>query len=177
MTTDAELLAMCEQLMADSVDRAAIAADKGCLTWTAAALRQAKTIATALKQRIERDRALLDAKPVLPDEIAELRAIWEASRYQEFTHDRAQVVCDALAKALRYIAQQAAQWRPISEAPRDGTKIIYRAICPITKEPFIGECYWREGEEIDPSWWDESCTMAVDARHFMPLPQPPKETP
>jgi hypothetical protein len=82
-------------------------------------------------------------------------------------------------------AALAAMWRPIEEAPRDGTEVLvaggtfYNSMSTFTDDlPFIG-----------PSWacWDDYCRewrgensgghdefFYYKPTHFMPLPSPPK---
>lgn len=61
------------------------------------------------------------------------------------------------------------RWRPISEAPRDGTTILV----------WFNDG-WAENEAIS-SWWDRehgwTCqyTDSIQPTHFMPLPAPPEE--
>ncbi len=71
------------------------------------------------------------------------------------------------------------QWRPISEAPKDGTVILLHS--PGMEPPVSVGCWdeqssWREGEPV--GWLHvEIDFMGSHARptHFMPLPAPPAE--
>ena len=64
-----------------------------------------------------------------------------------------------------------AQWRPITDAPKDGrTFLAYGAWPTFPSIPDICFCHWDEDDE----WWSfEGEEMFVT--HWMPLPEPPKE--
>jgi len=91
------------------------------------------------------------------------------------------------------------EWRPIEEAPKDGTDIILGAL-PQTYEGkmvparvtighwttqeecqiFVGDCggvcCCPEYDYADPWWhsWDGGFTEENHPTHWMPLPEPPK---
>ena len=64
------------------------------------------------------------------------------------------------------------QWRPISEAPRDGTRIIvYRPNAYKISHGYIDEI----GEDyFKGKHWMKS-NFVNQPTHFMPLPQPPTD--
>ena len=83
------------------------------------------------------------------------------------------------------------EWRDISTAPRDGTKILgfepdglhgptYAVIYWYTQEPFPGyepaeNGLFRQvfyGEAY--SWWEGADYSPFNATHWMPLPEPPE---
>ena len=55
----------------------------------------------------------------------------------------------------------AMQWRPISEAPRDGTRILIT-----NKTPFVSRYQYGV--------WDVDGGQVYNATHWMPLPPPPE---
>jgi hypothetical protein len=72
-------------------------------------------------------------------------------------------------------------WRPISEAPRDGTRLLLCHAGPGTRV-FIG--WWERAVKDDAGnqrgfWWDaakyrsECHTKANPPHWWMPLPEPP----
>ena len=63
-----------------------------------------------------------------------------------------------LALARRVAAMQ---WRPISEAPRDGTRILIT-----NKTPFVSRYQYGV--------WDVDGGQVYNATHWMPLPPPPE---
>ena len=65
-------------------------------------------------------------------------------------------------------------WRPISEAPRDGTHILlWQGGC----DPACVVGYWDEDDEL-PSWRDyQHCIldfMDEPITHWLPIPQAPE---
>lgn len=79
-------------------------------------------------------------------------------------------------------------WRPISEAPKDGTRIILTNGNTVAEgewlhvEPFVKEVRDGEGRYIDQieneghdDWIDCIGGMLPPPTHWMPLPPPPKD--
>jgi len=64
----------------------------------------------------------------------------------------------AFREALRSLPASGAGWRPISEAPKDGTNVLYR-----NQFRDIGFCHWDEGydEDDQPCWWDNEADQEV----------------
>jgi len=78
---------------------------------------------------------------------------------------------DAASVLIRKLATPASAWRPIAEAPRDGTRVLLS----YDNEMHIGGCastdkYWRIG--YDAYGYIEE----FYASHWMPLPAPPTST-
>lgn len=69
------------------------------------------------------------------------------------------------------------EWQPIDTGPKDGTSVIVAS-----EGGFVGEAkYWAKYWENYGNWWWANChpTDSYDgeimyARHWMPLPEPPK---
>lgn len=63
------------------------------------------------------------------------------------------------------------QWRPISEAPMDGTVFI------ALQDGDIYKCDWREEDDYEgghrEGWWDHINISFEEPTHYMPLPDPP----
>lgn len=73
------------------------------------------------------------------------------------------------------IAELQKPWRPIEEAPKDGTGLLF-----MTKEGIVVEGCWDSGfsmwqwNYLDIATHDLGCqTIEVEATHWMPLPAPP----
>lgn len=70
----------------------------------------------------------------------------------------------------------ASEWKPIAEAPRDGTRVLYSGATD-------GIIRWvTMGRWVEDAGWYEINTDPTDARsdedyptHWMPLPAPPTE--
>lgn len=72
-------------------------------------------------------------------------------------------------------AEAAMQWRPISEAPKDGTIILVHRFGCAT--PFLAA--WLDGAAIaQPGWHhvDINKRFHTDPTHYLPLPAPPEAT-
>jgi hypothetical protein len=67
------------------------------------------------------------------------------------------------------------QWRPISEAPRDGTEILAWADEVVRMKWVEGDDYglWVYADET----LSDICPDAIQPAHFQPLPPPPEATP
>lgn len=97
---------------------------------------------------------------------------------------------DALATA----AQSEPQWMPIETVPKDGRKLMLFYINRAGKARTVLAC-WLTDEEaaesdaddvgLEGGWyecidnWDDYCQVAIhegEPTHWMPLPQPPKDT-
>lgn len=75
---------------------------------------------------------------------------------------------DAAEVAMQFINQP--QWRDISTAPKDGSKIIvYRPIHDGNYIPKVGIDYWFKNR-----CWGKS-RSDTQPTHWQPLPEPPKE--
>lgn len=112
-------------------------------------------------------------------------AIWEALKAYCATEPRIPV--SAKQAADRYARMQAAiaayeqaKWRPIADAPKDGTSIL------ISSENWrtVWRGYYRaagiamdsEIERFGEGWTRENyCDSNLQPTHFQPLPEPPKE--
>lgn len=73
------------------------------------------------------------------------------------------------------------EWQPIETAPKDGTQILLRVDSVVHQGewqgPSDGAIYARTKSTFN--WFSVSCGSSLyDAAvtHWMPLPQPPKET-
>ena len=86
--------------------------------------------------------------------------------------------CEKIAKAVLH-ALQSEGWRPISEAPRDGTQLLLFAAVPeVEGLSFDGPIrltgYW---DSLDEAWCSTLSTFHgpfVKPTHFMPLAAPPE---
>lgn len=80
------------------------------------------------------------------------------------------------------------EWQPIETAPRDATRVL--VFCPTNDPPAreVFEAWWAipyESAPLDRGWWcyDGNKVMcsadvhSVGATHWMPLPDPPAESP
>jgi hypothetical protein len=85
--------------------------------------------------------------------------------------------CSVSASKARIKAlEDAAKWRPIESAPKDGTIILISGY--VGNRPESGERF-----VVSAMWWDESGGWKDDAlstdfyppTHWMPLPNPPQE--
>ena len=85
------------------------------------------------------------------------------------------------AQAALAAAADRAAWRPIEEAPKDGTSVLLYAECSHQvellsfKEPIVLTGYW---DEIDQAWCSTTSTWEgpfFEPTHFQPLPAPPTE--
>lgn len=77
-------------------------------------------------------------------------------------------------QAEQYLATSG--WLPISEAPKDGTRILLYS--PKYKECFVG--FWAVCLDDNDATWvimriDGNIIVCRDADHFQYLPQPPKD--
>lgn len=71
------------------------------------------------------------------------------------------------------LAYETDQWRPIAEAPRDGTMILAKGV----GDKDWGVICW---EPVHSTWacsWDNWPLEEFSATEFRLLPSPPKETP
>lgn len=85
-------------------------------------------------------------------------------------------VAEALA-ALERIKERT-QWRPIAEAPKDGTPslLFYPNSHPSWRNFHFGD--WSSGFFDGRSWQTGNISLATkNPTHFRPLPEPPKEKP
>ena len=72
-------------------------------------------------------------------------------------------------------AEAAMQWRPIEEAPKDGTEIM--TWVGGVAQPFVYLCRWSDSYSIHGlggNWTDGLCNMGIEVTHYMPLPAPPE---
>jgi len=77
----------------------------------------------------------------------------------------ADIVLDEAARRLKQIPQ----WRPIEEAPKDGTRIlVFRKKETGYENQIIGIDYWNR-----PGWMKSRLRMPPT--HWMPLPSPPED--
>lgn len=68
-------------------------------------------------------------------------------------------------------------WQPIETAPRDGTPLL--GFVPSYYQGKGGIClliWLKNAREPDGHWYDGHA-FKTDPTHWMPLPEPPKETP
>lgn len=100
-----------------------------------------------LLRRLAEDASFLESKGFIISSIREARA-----RIRELEAER--------------------QWRPIESAPKDGTSIIY-----LDGRECIGEAFWQDKDEHEPSWWDEANTEEVKPMYWTPLPDLPAAVP
>lgn len=72
------------------------------------------------------------------------------------------------------LAYEAAQWRPISEAPKDGAPILgYFGSTAGDEPPDMSVLVFHRGHWCEPTWPDVDLD---DPTHFRPLPAPPKDS-
>jgi len=73
---------------------------------------------------------------------------------------------------LALTAALGAMWRPISEAPKDGSSILAFAAA---YRDYYGVAQWAEADEdigsVEGWFWP----FAIRPTHFMPLPSPPAQ--
>jgi hypothetical protein len=72
---------------------------------------------------------------------------------------------DSLLAALDAV-DPARVWRPISEAPRDGTTVL--GLCRHHLRP-VQPVWFGDG-----GWWGPNGRSANKTTHFLPLPEPPE---
>lgn len=68
-------------------------------------------------------------------------------------------------------------WRPISEAPRDGTHVLIGELCPDVLVSLDGKResrFYQNVARYEGGNW-QAWGQNFEPTHFMPLPQPPKE--
>lgn len=72
-------------------------------------------------------------------------------------------------------ATQPSPWRPIAEAPRDGTRIL---ACPcFSGGGAVYQVRWRVMKRVPSRWESELGAVPLEPTHWMPLPAPPEVTP
>ncbi len=84
---------------------------------------------------------------------------------------------EVVAADLRAAAQavREREWRPIAEAPKDGTEIL--TWVGGVAEPFKYICRWSDSYSIHGlggNWTDGLCNMGIEVTQWMPLPAPPE---
>jgi hypothetical protein len=62
---------------------------------------------------------------------------------------------------------EAAQWRPIETAPKDGSTVLLYFADHSLAYPMIGTGFW---DGVTGQWWNKAWN---EATHWMPLPDPP----
>lgn len=73
-----------------------------------------------------------------------------------------------LIKAIDLIEQLLGEWRPIEEAPKDGTHLLLSDGENVTTGRFV-ESGWYETNSDPADYWDGS----LQPTHYRPLPLPP----
>ncbi len=68
------------------------------------------------------------------------------------------------------------EWRPIAEAPKDGSQVLCFAADSIGGPPFYGVAEWADADAdfpntVDGWFW----AYAQRPTHWMPLPEPPEQ--
>lgn len=135
------------------------------------------------------------ARAIIAAEIKEaVRTSWDTSGYVEARHETADAIIAALAAAGLVIEEG---WRPISEAPRDGTPVdlwivgardevsFYAPIPTKQGKQWGGRgpiCRWGHNPPNAPNWYPVDGLEAISGypisptvkvTHFRPLPPPP----
>ena len=124
------------------------------------------------------DTPLPTADEQLSDEL--LRRI--ACGLDSFDHDTGTAAAQELL-LLRSRSAERREWRPISEAPKDGTVVDLWCIAPGIAALDAGrttDCWFADGQwwRYDDQWGGDQCRSAVhNATHWQPLPSPPSKTP
>lgn len=118
--------------------------------------------------------------------VTKIKAAYDALRsaVRSGDFDAAEAALDRYEQWADYVfdARHAPQWRPISEAPRDGTPIL--VFGQPEKHPHLNS--WFERPVCIAAYWcaidDAFCIMGgdwlgpfVNPTHFMPLPEAPNE--
>jgi hypothetical protein len=71
------------------------------------------------------------------------------------------------------------EWKPIDTAPKDGTGFL--AFERISETHYtISVCVWENGPEGEGPYmvlFHDKHNVPINATHWMPQPEPPKETP
>ena len=97
---------------------------------------------------------------------------WEGSEDQA-TLDTDKEECEKALTAIR-AARAEWGWRPIADAPRDGTWILTWVGGVVKPFPYI--CAWSDSYSIHGlggNWNDGLCQMGIEVTHWQPLPPPP----
>jgi len=95
-----------------------------------------------------------------------------AKAFESFAERDTQHAADLRAAAQ---AVRAMEWRPIAEAPKDGTEIL--TWVGGVAEPFKYICRWSDSYSIHGlggNWTDGLCNMGIEVTQWMPLPAPPE---
>lgn len=90
------------------------------------------------------------------------------SRYTTMTLEQLEAEEAALQCALEAVRGKVSPWRPIEEAPRDGTVLDLRA-----SDIRWCDCFWHEDYGAWYTYQDGGHLLGVEPSHFMPLPTPP----
>jgi len=110
-----------------------------------------------------------------------------------FSNSTEVTLCSLLTQALDALDAAEAQWRPISEAPRDGTSILLFTKCHGAVEGWFSPGEWSEDTPISPADYSGAVWVCADdafqieveetepmhhgtATHWMPLPPAPRST-
>ena len=75
--------------------------------------------------------------------------------------------------------REAAAWRPIETAPRDGTRVlVYPAWYDAKSNDYrAGEAYWQRMMRKPGRWATGASSLPYEPTHWLPLPQPPAKEP
>ncbi len=106
--------------------------------------------------------ARLEAEAVFFENIGKVPGNPEAKQWGEDLRAAAQAVRER-------------EWRPIAEAPKDGTEIL--TWVGGVAEPFKYICRWSDSYSIHGlggNWTDGLCNMGIEVTQWMPLPAPPE---
>lgn len=73
------------------------------------------------------------------------------------------------------LAKPASPWRPIAEAPRDGTRVLlFYSLHKEVKPSDTGVGFMNQyGDDARNCWWELEFSGRVHPTHYMPLPEPP----
>lgn len=108
-------------------------------------------------------------EPMKPttEELAEILDLASGESNRQGAHAIAVALQQAAAR-LREL-DDATRWRPIEEAPKDGTEVL------VYDRNYGGPCLatWEEYTEKVGAWVDEELRALPDPTHFMPLPETP----